>query len=244
MTDLIDDGTGPALVFLHGAGVDNLLWEPQRAAFRQAYRLIIPNLPGHGGVPPARSVEDMADRVQAQLQALDVQRYALVGLSLGGMVALEMAARWPEQVTHLALIESVPAVAHTRLMRNVLGLCLQPLRLIPPRLLVKLPARSLGAQTRDAGIYVKTAMARLSAARTHALLQLAVAYDGRPHLPRLRMPCSVMVGAENRQTHTRAQAMAKAIPTCRYQIIEGAGHIANRDAPEAVNAALATLLAT
>ena len=93
MTDLIDEGEGPALVFLHGAGVNNRMWAPQCARFRTTHRVIIPNLPGHGCIVAVGSVEQMADDVRRRLHALGVQRYVLVGLSLGGMVALEMAAR-------------------------------------------------------------------------------------------------------------------------------------------------------
>lgn len=241
MTDLIDEGDGPVLVFLHGAGVDNQMWEPQRVHFRTSHRVIIPNLPGHGGVAAVSNVAQMAEAVHDRLQALGLHRYAVVGLSLGGMAALEMAARWPDEVTHLALIEAVPTVSSSPLMRRIVKACLWPTKLIPPRWTARLPVRHLGAESPASATYLKAALPRLSAAQTHALLTLAMDYDGRPHLPRLTLPCLVMVGALNTQTHKRARAMAQAISGCAFKAVPDAGHIANLDAPGAVNDALTQL---
>lgn len=57
----MDQGNGPAVVFLHGAGVDLALWEPQLTAFSSRCRVIAPNLPGHGDVPLVDDVPAMAD---------------------------------------------------------------------------------------------------------------------------------------------------------------------------------------
>ncbi|WP_172839394.1 alpha/beta fold hydrolase [Tateyamaria omphalii] len=242
MTDLIDDGDGDPIVFLHGAGVDNAMWAPQQAHFRSTHRVIIPNLPGHGGVPAVDSVEQMAKDVRGRLGALGLRRYALVGLSLGGMVALEMAGRWGDEVSHLAMIETVPTVTGSMAARWGIKACLLPLLCVPPRWMARLPGRHLGAETSEAATYLKETLPRLSAAQNHALLSLATDYDGRRHLGALAMPCAVMVGEKNVRIHARAAALADAIPGCRHVVLPGAGHIANLDAPEAINAALHELL--
>ncbi|WP_189799487.1 alpha/beta fold hydrolase [Tateyamaria sp. syn59] len=242
MTDLIDDGDGDPIVFLHGAGVDNALWAPQRAYFRKTHRVVIPNLPGHGGVPAVSSVERMAEYVRVLLCALGLRRYALIGLSLGGMVALEIAGRWGDEVSHLAMIEAVPSVTTSSAARWGIKACLLPMLCIPPRWMARLPGRHLGAETPEAATYLKEVLPRSSAAQNHALLNLATDYDGRRHLGALAMPCAVMVGEKNLRIHARATAMADAIPDCRHLVVPGAGHIANLDAPAAVNAAIRDLL--
>lgn len=242
MSDVIDQGTGDVLVLLHGAGVDNLLWEPQIAAFAASGRVIAPNLPGHRNVPAVESVEQMADHIHAVLNQRGIDRYAVVGLSLGGMVALEMARHWPDEVTHLAMIEAVPNVSDNRavlfLARGVISL----MRFVGRGLFAVMPARLMGAETADAAHYLKSALARMSAADTYIVQGAALAYDGRPYLPDLQMPALVMVGEKNPSTHKSAKEMAEAIKHCDYQMIPGAGHIANRDAPEIVNCALDELL--
>lgn len=244
MSDVIDQGTGDVLVFLHGAGVDNALWEPQIAAFVDRYRVIVPNLPGHGTVPAVQSVAQMADHVHGVLSERGIDRYSVIGLSLGGMVALELAGRWPDEVTHLAMIESVPNVSDNRvflfLSRGVISL----MRVIGRPLFAMMPARVMGAQTPDAAQYLKSALARMSAANTYIVQRAALAYDGRPHLSALEMPALVMAAEKNTSTHKPARDMAAAIKHCDYLMIEGAGHIANRDAPDIVNRALTSFLLT
>lgn len=242
MSDLIDEGTGSALVFLHGAGVDNTLWEPQIAAFGATHRVIVPNLPGHGAVPAVETVRQMADHIRAQLLDCGVRQYAIVGLSLGGMVALDMAARWPEEVTHLVMIESVPNVADNRTALAMGRAFVSLFRFVSPKLFALLPARQLGAETPEAAHYLKRVLPQRKARDNHAVLQAALAYDGRPHLPRLSMPTMIMVGEKNRATHKRAKAMCEAIDQCRFVVIPNAGHIANRDAPEFVNTKLQSFL--
>lgn len=242
MSDLIDEGTGPALVFLHGAGVDHTLWEPQIAAFSATHRVIVPNLPGHGGVPAVKTVEQIADHIRALLLERGIRRYAIIGLSLGGMVALDMAGRWPEDVTHLVMIESIPNVTDNRALLLIGQAFVGLFRVISPKLLVLLPARQLGAETPDAAQYLKRVLAQQTAQENHAVLQAALAYDGRPHLHGLSMPTLIMVGEKNPATHKRSKAMAESIKQCPFVVIPAAGHIANRDAPEFVNTVLRSFL--
>jgi len=242
MADMIDEGHGPTLVFLHGAGVDNRLWEPQISAFAPTHRVVLPNLPGHGSVPACESIQQMAEQVRAQLLAKGINRYAVIGLSLGGMVALEMAGRWGNEVTCLVIIEAVPHVTDSRTMRLIARALLAPFKFIPPRLLSLLPARQLGAETQDPAHYLKRTLAGTSARNNHAVLKAALAYDGSPHLTGLQMPVLVMVGEKNKGIHKRARAMAKAVAGARFVVIPAAGHIANRDAPQFVNNTLLSFL--
>lgn len=242
MSDVIDQGRGDVLVFLHGAGVDNLLWEPQIAAFTDSYRVISLNLPGHGKVPAVESVEDMADYVRAMLNERGITRYSVIGLSLGGMVALDIARRWPDEVVRLAMIESVPRVTDNRLVLALARGVLLLMRLIGRWLFALMPARVMGAETAESARYFKPALAKMSAANTYVVQRAALAYDGRPHLPDLKMPVLVMVGEKNTATHKSAKDIAEAITQCESVIIPGAGHIANLDAPEFVNQALKSFL--
>ncbi|WP_120634172.1 alpha/beta fold hydrolase [Ruegeria sp. EL01] len=242
MTDLIDEGSGPAIVFLHGAGVDNHLWAPQILSFRDSYRVIVPNLAGHGAVAPLASVEQLATLVHAQLRDRGIDQFAVVGLSLGGMVALELAARWPDKITHLAMIETVPTVTQNRLLRFLGQAAITPLRIIPPRLLSLLPASQLGAESDAAAIYIKNTVAKAKASNIYKVMRAALNYDGRWRLPNLSAPTIVMVGERNKNTHTKAKQMANLLKSAKYLVIPSAGHIANLDKPEFVNAVLADFL--
>jgi len=95
----------PTIVFLHGTVLTGAAWTAQVAALRESFHCLAPDLPGHGterAVP--FSVDDAASRVAALIEreAHD-GRAVLVGLSLGGYVAMALAARWPERVDGLAI---------------------------------------------------------------------------------------------------------------------------------------------
>jgi len=97
----------PTVVFVHGALNDHSVWILQSRYFaNHGYNVLAIDLPGHcksGGDAP-ETVEQAAQTVTALLDALGVQKAALVGHSMGSLIALEVAARAPERVSHLALL--------------------------------------------------------------------------------------------------------------------------------------------
>ena len=98
----------PVIVFLHGALNDHGVWNTLSGHFAaQGWNVLAPDLPGHGAAgTPLASVEAMADWLLATLDSQGIARAALVGHSMGSLVALEAAARAPGRVTHLALLGS------------------------------------------------------------------------------------------------------------------------------------------
>ncbi len=99
-------GSGPPLVFVHGFGLDHRLWEPQFERFAASHSVVRYDLRGFGA--STGSLEDGythgADLV-ALLDHLGLERATLVGLSLGGQVALELGALHPERVERLVLVD-------------------------------------------------------------------------------------------------------------------------------------------
>lgn len=101
------DPTLPCVVFLHGALHDHGVWTLlARWAAHHGRSVLALDLPAHGRSegPPLASVESLADWVLALLDAADVQRAALVGHSMGSLIALEAAARAPARVTRLVMV--------------------------------------------------------------------------------------------------------------------------------------------
>jgi pimeloyl-ACP methyl ester carboxylesterase len=97
----------PAVVFLHGGELDHSVWILQsRYLAHHGYAVLAADLPGHGrsgGAALAR-VEDLADWTVALLDAAKVKDAALVGHSMGSLVALDCAARHPQRVRRIALV--------------------------------------------------------------------------------------------------------------------------------------------
>ncbi len=97
----------PTVVFLHGAEHDHCVWILQsRYLAHHGFGVLAFDLPGHGrsGGDPLPSVEALADWVKAALDAAGVAKAALVGHSMGSLIAIECAARYPDQVSKIVLI--------------------------------------------------------------------------------------------------------------------------------------------
>jgi len=98
-------GTGPALVLLHSTVCDRRMWDPQWPVLAEAgYRVVRCDFRGFGATPAPSAPYNDADDVLSLADELDLGPMALVGASSGGEVALEIAARRPQQVTALALV--------------------------------------------------------------------------------------------------------------------------------------------
>jgi pimeloyl-ACP methyl ester carboxylesterase len=102
----IDPGKD-SIVFLHGAGMDHTVWTLFARHFaRHGHNVIAVDLPGHGrsGGDPKTAIEEMADWVMALLDTLGIERAAMVGHSLGSLIALDGAARHPDRAEALVMI--------------------------------------------------------------------------------------------------------------------------------------------
>ena len=101
------DTSKPVIVFIHGAGLDHTCWQLQSRWFAwHGWSAIAVDLPAHGRSegPPLDTIEAMCGWVLAVMDAANVSKAALVGHSMGAVVALETAAKSPERVTGLGLL--------------------------------------------------------------------------------------------------------------------------------------------
>lgn len=108
-----DKGQGDPLIFLHGLGVSRKDWEPQIEYFCEHYRVIALDFRGHGesGKPDGNyNVATHAADVLALMDQLGIQSAHIVGLSMGGMVAFQMAADAPERLRSMTIVNSGPAL--------------------------------------------------------------------------------------------------------------------------------------
>lgn len=98
-------GDGAPVVLVHGGVMDLRMWDPQFAAFANRHRVVRFDLRGFGSSPPPTGAYAPADDMAALLDHLGIDRAAVVGLSMGGGVALDFALAYPERVTALVLAE-------------------------------------------------------------------------------------------------------------------------------------------
>ena len=106
---VVDTGNpdGPPIVWLGSIGSSTAMWDRQIPAFAARYRCVLVDHPGHGLGPPPRgtlTIESLGDGVLAELDAMSIGRANFVGLSLGAMVAMSVAADHPDRVDRVALL--------------------------------------------------------------------------------------------------------------------------------------------
>jgi pimeloyl-ACP methyl ester carboxylesterase len=107
-----DRGSGPALVLVHGHPFDRRMWAPQLESLARDLRVIAPDLPGYGVSPPrgtTTAMRALADAVLELLDELGVERAAVCGLSMGGLVAMELGLGHPDRSTGLILAATTAA---------------------------------------------------------------------------------------------------------------------------------------
>jgi 3-oxoadipate enol-lactonase len=240
-----DGGDGPPLVLLHAFPFDRRMWRETVAALAAAagrHRVIVPDLRGFGTAPLAGpyGVADLADDVAALMDAKGLPRATIVGLSMGGYVALAFAARHGARLEGLVLADTRagPDGDEARRGRDE-AIALVEAQGVEayverqlPRLLSPHAPDALRARTRD--------LARQTpAAVTMGLAALRDRPDRRGELALIACPTLVIVGAEDVLTPpAEAAAMASAIPGARYVELPGVGHLANLEAPAAFAALL------
>jgi 3-oxoadipate enol-lactonase/4-carboxymuconolactone decarboxylase len=118
----IDGNDGqPALIFLHSLGCDHTQWDAQAEDLQRHFRVLRYDLRGHGASDAPEgdcTIELLSRDMLALAEALGIERFALCGLSLGGIIGQWLAARAPEQVTHLVLANTSSRFPDPELMNT------------------------------------------------------------------------------------------------------------------------------
>ena len=127
-------GEGSPLVMLHGLGSSSEDWEYNREALANNHQLIMVDLPGHGRTPlptTPLSIPSIAGEILRVLSERGLHEFDLLGLSLGGAVAFEMAAQQPGRVRSLVIVNAAPTFRLSNpsllwqyILRSVLLRCL------------------------------------------------------------------------------------------------------------------------
>ncbi|MGC9539697.1 alpha/beta fold hydrolase [Streptomyces sp. UG1] len=110
------DGEAVPLVFVHGWTADRHRWDHQMAHFAERRRVVRLDLRGHGESTGAgaRRVGDLAEDVLALLDHLKIERFVIIGHSMGGMIAQTIALAHPERVERMVLVNSIGKMAYSR----------------------------------------------------------------------------------------------------------------------------------
>lgn len=234
-------GEGEPLLLIHGAQCSSVEWKPQIEALAAHFRLIVPDVRGHGASAQTAdpySMELFADDLAALLDALGVESAHVLGHSMGGAVAQSLAARHPGKVRRLILAETNYGFEDYRLLWWVTTLSAPAMRLIGVRGVVRLTIKQLGVLDEADKRLLESGFApQIASPRNFWNIWRANNdYKGKAALSQIKAPTLVMIAARNKITHGMGKTIAAAIPGARLITIPDAGHMLNWDNPGAFNA--------
>jgi len=242
------DPTLPLVVFLHGAGLEHTVWALLARWFaHRGCGVLAPDLPGHGrsGGAPLGSVGALADWTAALVETVQARTASIIGHSMGSLVALESAARYPERVTAIGLIGTAAAMP------------------VAPELLAAAKAEDhaaidmvsiwghgfragLGGSLAPGMWMLGGAERLLERARPGVLFTDLTACndyrDGLASAAKVTAPAILVLGERDVMTPAKAgRELAAALPNARVITLMGAGHMLLSERPDEVLCAVRSL---
>ncbi len=248
-----DSGTGPAIILVHGHPLDHTMWAPQVEFLSPSYRVVVPELRGYGlsPLPVGKRVtllDDFAQDILALADHLQIERFILIGLSLGGQIILEAWRRAPVRVRALVLADTfasldTPEQKQTRLTtadrfeaQGFGNFAAESLH----KMMTPANAKAMPAVAKHIQRMIRQSNPAGAAA---ALRGRTMRRDYMPLLGHIAVPTLILVGRHDAYTPVPlSEEMHRAIPGSQLEIIEDSGHMTNLERPEFFNALLGAFL--
>jgi 3-oxoadipate enol-lactonase len=246
-----DRGSGPPVVLLHGYPFNRSMWSEQIAALSAKYRVITPDLRGHGETSvtdePA-TMDEMAHDVAALMDKLGIERATVGGLSMGGYVTLAFYRRFPLRVRALILADTRPQADALEARRNreeqAKKILNEGMQSIADDFLKKVLTPATLSERSEITKRVREMILKTEPQGAAAALRgMAVRHDQTEFLEEIFSPTLILVGSEDQLTPPKdAELMKREIRGSRLEIIKGASHLSNMERPEEFNRALLNFL--
>ncbi|WP_295801700.1 alpha/beta hydrolase [uncultured Microbulbifer sp.] len=241
-------GQGEPLLLLHGLGSRGDDWQPQIESLNGEFRILTLDFPGHGDSATLTgpvTIEALAADALALLDHLAIERAHVAGLSLGGMVTLQLVASHPQRLRTVTVINSGPGMNKGRWRLRLL-VALRTLMI-----------RSLGLPALAKSIAPKLFPDPAQQSLREKFLQSIAAADSRSYLKILRaigrfnvwpgiagspVPALIMTADNDYTPVSYKAAYAATMQNAQLSIIENSGHASPMDAPEQCNLNIRTFL--
>jgi 3-oxoadipate enol-lactonase len=244
-------GSGPLLVFLHGIGGNRSNWHEQLPDFSRHFNAVSWDGRGYGDSEDYEGPLDFSafsDDLLRLLDYFDARKAHLVGLSMGGVIALDFYQRHAPRVATLTICDSLPGMSGLSAEQRAEFIRLRQEPLLhgkEPADIAPTVARTLISESAPPSVFQRlvasmTALHKQSYLKTIAgMANYTVAFE----LERIAVPCHFVVGAEDRLTPpATSRAMAERVAGAELTVIEHAGHLSNIEQPEAFNRAVLDFL--
>lgn len=234
------EGSGPALVLLHGWGMHAGIWEPLMPALRERFAVTRVDLPGHGASPPLVPT-DLAGWAEAVL-AIAPERASWVGWSLGGLVAQQAALLAMGRVERLGLVASTPCFVQrsdwpTAMPRRVFEQFAGELRQDMAGTIRRFLALQVKGDEGGKGVLriLRSALADRPSASPEGMeggLGLLLGSDLRPRWPRMAAPRVLLGQRDTLVPAAVAERLTALRPGVEVDLVPGAAHAPFLSHPE------------
>jgi pimeloyl-ACP methyl ester carboxylesterase len=242
-------GTGPPLVFVHGAVEDGRTWRPQLSALADEFTVVAWDEPGAGrssDAPDDFGLPDYANCLAELIEAVGLGAANVAGISWGGILALELYRHRPELVATLILVDtyagwkgSLPGEEVRGRVEGVQRMLAAPTEEFDPTL----PGLFAGDPPPEFVPLLQDMAADVRPESLPAKLVLMAETDQRDLLPRIAVPTLLIWGEQDvRSPLGVAHQFEQAIPGARLVVIRGAGHVSNLERPQQFNHAVREFL--
>ncbi len=248
-----DQGSGFPIIFLHAFPLSRMMWVPQEAALVRDFRIVTPDLRGHGDSDAPLwhySLEQAADDVRGLLDHLAIPHAVFVGLSMGGYILFAFYQRYAERVKGLVLADTraqadtaegkqarfeMAQIAYKQGARAIADIMIP--KLLSPATTQRRPELVQRVRT----MIVDNEISGIAG----DLMAMAARPDSLSLLDQISCPTQIIVGELDLPTPpSDAKLMADRIPDARLTIIPGAAHLANLEQPELFNETVRSFVST
>ncbi len=245
----IDEGAheGTPLIFIHGFPFNKWTWENQVEAFKNNHRVIAFDVRGHGlskSETEGLSIESLTKDLFLFMDALQVKKATLCGLSMGGYIALHAIKEQPERIAALILCDTQctadNAEGKKKRMETVAKIRKNGLTDYARESLPKLLSEYTLTNKKDVVAFIENTIINTPVETIcNTLIALADRKETCSILPSITIPVLIMVGEADQLTPPKAaQYIHDHIPGSVLQLIDHAGHLSNLENPESFNARL------
>lgn len=251
----LDEGTttGFPLIFVHGFPFNKWMWEKQLHAIKGNYRLIAYDVRGHGETEagtPTLSVSQFADDLISLMDELHIEKAIVVGLSMGGYIALNAIKKNQDRFAGLVLCDTQcgadTAEGKEKRRKTIEFIKRNGLTVYAQESLKNLFAPASLVKKMNEVLLIEDTILKGKAENICLTLQaLADRKETCASLKKIKIPVAIFVGREDTVTSPEtAEKMHTSIKGSTLHIIEEAGHLSNLENPEMFNVALLEFLKT
>ena len=237
----------PVLCFSNSLGTDFRIWDQVAAHFAEDYCLLLYDKRGHGlsdlGRGPV-TIDRHVDDLLAIADHFGIERFGLVGLSIGGMIGQRLAVRAPGRLAALVLCDTAPKIGDAETWNGRIAAVERGgVEAIGDAVMERWFTEAYRRDEPQTLRLWRNMLTRQSAAGYAASCAAIRDADLTADTGRIAVPTLVVVGDQDRSTPPDlVGAMAERIPGAHYAVIEGAGHLPCIEQPEALAGLIADLL--